>query len=336
MKMPWLRPTWEQLLHAAQHGRLGHAIGIGWDPELGSDRLIEEFSHWLLCHQKTSQQTQESRACGQCKSCLLVASGHHPDLMQFGQDASQSIGIDDVRSIQHKLSQASHQRGEKVVVLVNAQLLTVAAANALLKTLEEPPGATTVIVASSAWQRLLPTIRSRLQQYSVQAPSVPELAAWLSQQSQQTVAAQENLRGWCDKPLAALEALQEGNLHSDASELYTMIREASLPKSHASVPQVMVILSQLEWVIRDTFWLSQGGSLDGCRQPQLCEQLGLTQRCVDNPELTQAMRALQEQGTRVRELLNGPKGLNSAVLIQDLLAQWQQVLTAPNHSSISR
>lgn len=333
MKMPWLRATWQQLLSADKQGRLGHAIAINWNPQLGSDRLIEQFAHWLLCQARS----QSSRACGMCKSCQLSASGHHPDLIEFGHDASQSIGIDDVRSIQHKLNQTSHQQGEKVVVLVNAQLLTTAAANALLKTLEEPPGATTVIVASDAWQRLLPTIRSRLQYYPLHAPGVTDLAQWLSQQGRQQVTAQESLREWCEKPLAALGALQAGELHNDPNELYAMIRQASLPATYTSVAQIIGVISQLEGVIRDTLWLSQGGDLQACRHSQLCEQLGLSQRCVENPELLGALSNLQAQGIRVRQLLNGPKGLNSAVLMQDLLTRWQQVTwPTPGNRSMSR
>lgn len=322
MSMPWLRPTWQQLMNAARTGRLGHAVGIGWYPELGSDKLIDEFAQWLLCQQKA----QATRACGDCKSCRLMASGHHPDLIQFGHDASQSIGIDDIRVIQQKLTQSAHQDGEKVAILVNAQLLTSAAANALLKTLEEPPGATTVIVASNAWQRLLPTIRSRLQHYPVVAPNVEELAQWLSQQSQQAISAQASLLGWCDKPLAALEAVKQGQAFGASDDLVTIIEQGSLPKSYQTVPQALELLTQLEWLTRDSLWLQQGGALSMCRQPDLCTHFGVALRVNEQPKLIPAMLELQQQGIRLRQLLTGPKGLNLMVLMQGLLTQWQGIL----------
>lgn len=322
MKMPWLRATWQQLMATAQAGRLGHGIGIDWAPQLGSDRLIEQFSHWLLCQNKGNQQ----RACGQCKSCQLLRTGHHPDLIQCGQDATQSIGVDDIRRIQQKLNQSSHQHGEKVAVLMNAQLLTTAAANALLKTLEEPPGATTVIIASSAWQRLLPTIRSRLQHYPVQPPSIEALAQWLSLQGEQPINAQESLRGWCDKPLAALAALKEGALH-ESGDLAQMLETGTLAKPYKDVEPALDILSQLEWVVRDALWLHRGGALQECRLPEVCEQLALRRRCADDPELVAALVALQGEGTRVRQLLTGPKGLNVNVLLQGLIGQWHHALT---------
>lgn len=322
MSMPWLRPTWQQLMTAARHGRLGHAIGIGWYPELGSDALIQEFAQWLLCQQKA----HATRACGHCKNCLLMDSGHHPDLIQFGHDANQSIGIDDIRAVQQKLSQSAHQDGEKVATLVNAQLLTTAAANALLKTLEEPPGATTVIVASNAWQRLLPTIRSRLQHYPVVAPNVEELAQWLSQQSQQPISAQASLHGWCEKPLAALELLQQGQALVASDDLVTIIKQGSLPKSYQTVSQALGLLTQLEWVTRDSLWLRQGGALSLCRQPDLCAHFGLARRVKERPELIHRMLELQRQGTHLRQLLTGAKGLNLVVLMQGLLSQWQSIM----------
>ena len=322
MNMPWLRPTWQQLMNAARQQRLGHAISIGWYPQLGSDALIEAFAKWLLCQRKA----ETARACGECKSCLLMASGHHPDLIQFGHDASQSIGIDDIRAVQQKLTHSAHQDGEKVAIIVNAQLLTTAAANALLKTLEEPPGATTVIVSSNAWQRLLPTVRSRLQHYPVVAPNVEELAQWLSQQSQQAISAQASLLGWCDKPLAALAALQDGQLLNANDDLLTIVGLGSLPKSHQSVPQALQLLSQLEWLTRDCLWLQHDGALNRCRLPDVCAHFDLPARVKEGPELVQTMLDLHHQGTHLRQLLTGAKGLNLAVLMQGVLSQWHRVL----------
>ena len=323
MNMPWLRPTWQQLMNAAGQGRLGHAIGIGWFPELGGDTLIEAFAQWLLCQHRAGK----TRACGRCKDCLLMASGHHPDLIQFGHDENQSIGVDDIRAVQQKLTQSAHQDGEKVAILVNAQLLTTAAANALLKTLEEPPGATTVIVASNAWQRLLPTVRSRLQYYPVTAPKVEALAQWLSLETQQAVSAQESLHSWCDNPLAALAALREGKALGPTESLVTQIEQASLAKHPATVSEALQVLSQLEWLTRDSLWLQQNGALSRCRLPDVCAHFKLPIRVKARPELIGAMLKLQQQGTQVRQLLTGAKGVNIALMMQGLLGQWHQILS---------
>ncbi|RAJ98876.1 hypothetical protein [Aliidiomarina maris] len=323
MKMPWLRQCWQQIMQSAQQQRLAHGIALPWQPELGSDKLITQLSHWALCQQREHSM----QACGHCKSCTLLASGHHPDFIRFGEQASDSIGVDDVRHLQQKLQQSSHQGGRKVAVLANAHMLTVAASNALLKTLEEPPGDVLIIIAPARWQSLLPTIRSRLQYYPIYAPDIEGLAQWLSQYAHTPVAAQESLRPWCAKPLLALSHFSTaqdnqaaGAEHLSQAHLHTLLSHASVDKSLATPEQGLFLISHMESLLRDIGWLAQGGALAGCRLPELCDTLAIRQwppSHFKRRELMNAQRACQQ----ARRMLQGPKGLNVQLALQELLIQ---------------
>ncbi len=106
------------------------------------------------------------KGCGQCPSCRKILSGNHPDvdILDAPADApAAAIKIETVRALQRKLSLRPHEAPQRVVVMGNFERATTGAANALLKTLEEPPGHVVLILTSPDKARLLPTIVSRCQ-----------------------------------------------------------------------------------------------------------------------------------------------------------------------------
>ncbi|MCC5880106.1 MAG: hypothetical protein JJU03_09475 [Idiomarina sp.] len=327
MTLPWLRPTWLQLISSAQQGRLGHAIGLPWLPELGTDKLAEHLSQWLLCQ----APNKGSKACGRCKSCLLVHAQHHPDFLRLGEDSESSIGVDSVRQLQQRLSNTAHQGGHKVVLLANAHNMTVAAANALLKTLEEPPRDSTIVLATNRWDSLLPTVRSRLQHYQVHAPGVETLAQWLTQHAQTPVQTSESLRLWCQRPLRALEALQQGQDLS-ASPLEAVLGLQPLAKSTNQAADVIALLDEFETLLRDALWLSMQGAAQQCRAPQLVEAAGLQRalslEMIAVADIEQALTECQQ----VRQHLRTGRGLNPQLALQRVitpfLAKLQPAATA--------
>lgn len=212
MSAPWLRPLWKQFLQEAKQQRLAHAHCIPWRPEAATDTFIATLCQYLLCLQPGSA------ACGSCKSCALFKAGNHPDMTSLGDLEQNSIGVDEVRLLTAKLSNTANQGGRKVALIRQADKMTPAAANALLKTLEEPTADTFIILAPTRPQQLLPTIRSRVQLHKVPTLPVAELQQWLQQQTQQPVADDAiELTGYPEAPLTALAALQR-RLAGDASK----------------------------------------------------------------------------------------------------------------------
>ncbi|TNH04412.1 DNA polymerase III subunit delta' [Testudinibacter sp. TR-2022] len=203
---PWFAPLFQQLDAAFAAGHGHHALLFKSEPGLGSETLLNAIAKGLLC-----QTAPGLQACGHCQHCQLFDSGNHPDLHRLLLQDGKNIGIDQVRELIANLQQYARQDGNKVVYLPTIELLSEAAANALLKTLEEPTDQTYFVLLADITAPLMPTIYSRCQVQTLIAPSVPLATTWLQQQFS---AADEEiataLRVNYNRPLAALNALQRG------------------------------------------------------------------------------------------------------------------------------
>lgn len=176
---PWLNHSYRQILsqHQAQRGH--HALLIQALPGMGDDALIWGISRWLMC-----KRPDGVKSCGECHACQLMLAGTHPDWYRLEAEKGKSaLGIDAVRSVTEKLYHHAQQGGAKVVWLPDAGQLTEAAANALLKTLEEPPKNTWFLLSSREPSRLLPTLRSRCLLWHVAPPAEAQSLQWLQKQS---------------------------------------------------------------------------------------------------------------------------------------------------------
>lgn len=190
----WLADTWQRLITLGE--RLPHALMFTGPAGLGKRDLAEALAARLLC----AAPAPDGHACGRCAACTLRLAGNHPDLIMLvpaaestsepddkeGADApakakSTQIVIEQVRDVQKALAVTGHQSSRRVVVVDPAEAMNLFTANALLKLLEEPPEACVFILVSSAPRRLLPTIRSRCQQWAFGRPSGEALAAYAEQ-----------------------------------------------------------------------------------------------------------------------------------------------------------
>jgi DNA polymerase III subunit delta' len=172
---PWLKGATDTLANAFQSGRFPHALLIHEAPGAGGEWLALFAAQLVLC------TAREPRPCGQCAPCRRVAAGQHPDLTWLGLvEDSKQIRIEQVRELAAELSLTSHGGGYKVGVIAPADALNRFAANALLKTLEEPPARTLLILVASAPSRLPPTVLSRCQRLRIAAPGRSEAIAWLT------------------------------------------------------------------------------------------------------------------------------------------------------------
>jgi len=142
------------LRRALSGGRLAHAYLFAGPEGIGKRLMALAVARILFC--------QNATGCGECAACRKLAHRNHPDLHILEPDGN-SIKIEQIRAIQHELSLRPAEAARKVCLIEAAELMTTAAANALLKTLEEPRGDTLLILISSRPQRLLETIRSRCQ-----------------------------------------------------------------------------------------------------------------------------------------------------------------------------
>jgi len=176
--LPWFKDHWISWGEMRQNNQLPSALLLTGANGIGKYWLAQRLASVLVCDQPGDQ------ACGQCKSCKLLAADTHPDILLVKpEDGSKSIKIDQVRGLSEFI-QGKPQVSQRLVAVVNpAEAMNLYSANAILKTLEEPPVGTVIILVTHQASLLLPTIRSRCQITQMTTPKLSESQVWLSAQT---------------------------------------------------------------------------------------------------------------------------------------------------------
>lgn len=148
------------LRRAIEQKRVAHAYLFAGPAGVGKATTARAFAAALLC-----RQPRDGDACGQCRDCRQMEEANHPDLHRVIPHGS-SIKIGQVREMLRNIMLSPYQGRRKVYLLEKSDLMTAEAVNCLLKTLEEPPADTVLILTSARPQALLPTVLSRCQVFS--------------------------------------------------------------------------------------------------------------------------------------------------------------------------
>ena len=239
----WQSASWQRLQEMRE--RLPHAILFHGEAGTGKADFIEAFAQSLLCE----NASVDGFACGACPSCGWFSQHNHPDFRRVrpealedeapadgeeGADAdagkkakasktpSKEIKIEQIRQLADFMNISTHRQGLRVIVLYPAEALNMPAANALLKTLEEPPPGTVFLLSSNSLDRLLPTILSRCRKFALPMPDNVEALAWLKEQG--LADADAWLREQGGAPLAALAQSESGNREELEALLHVLAR----------------------------------------------------------------------------------------------------------------
>lgn len=181
--LPWQETQWERLVSQANAKTMPHAFLFSGQVGIGKTQFAKSLAAFLLCDDKTT--ASRSEACGNCKQCKLFNAETHPDFKLIQpEEGAASIKVDQIRNLVEFFGQSSQQGGRKVTVLMPAESLNINAANALLKTLEEPSPNSVIILVSHQAGMLLPTIRSRCQFVDFSMPSEVQAVDWLKSQTE--------------------------------------------------------------------------------------------------------------------------------------------------------
>ncbi len=226
LPLPWLAAPLAEAL-ASQRG---HALLVHGSPGVGALPYALTLAQAWLCEDQDAARPAAG-PCGRCASCRMVRTHLHPDLLVLmpetlrrafewpladdkpdSDDAkrkpSKQIRITEVRGLIDWSTKTSARGRGKVAVVHPADALNVQSANALLKTLEEPPVGTRLLLTTADPAQLLPTVRSRCQLQVLDAPQAPVATAWLASQG---LAEAEVLLAACSgRPLDALVLAQAG------------------------------------------------------------------------------------------------------------------------------
>jgi len=212
MIFDWQTEAWNGLIRL--RAKLPHAILLHSREGMGTAELAQAFSQALLC--ETPQA--DGQACGTCAACNWFGQGNHPDFRLIQPESmtpeagdeepkkekrSEQIRIEQIRALQDFLAVGTHRGGLRVILVHPAETMNFNTQNALLKSLEEPPGGTVFLLVSYQPERLLPTVRSRCLKLAVPMPDPIRAESWLK--SQGVAEPGEALANAGGAPLGALE-----------------------------------------------------------------------------------------------------------------------------------
>lgn len=317
MRYPWQADDWRRI--NLERERLPNAWLLTGLTGIGKAAFAEELARSLLCDHSAVDHV----ACGECESCRWFALGSHPDFRRLSplteEDEEKTsrklpvIKIEAVREVIEFAHLSSHRQGQRVVLVEPAEALNPAAANALLKILEEPPTDVLFLLVAHAQQRLLPTIRSRCRQFAMTAPSQEQALAWLRQQG--VADAQTELAHHGGSPLfdhdpalsTARSAFIDGLIQPSLAKVLQMAERADKLKLPLAVP--------LEWL---QMWLHDLAALrlSGLVRyyPDHRVALDNLARRADLPQLMQAAAALDRLAPYGQHTLNVRLQLESALM----------------------
>jgi len=210
MRLPWLLADAEALGRAFDADRLGHAPLLHGPAGIGKRELAQWLVARILCI-----DAGEPRPCGVCRSCLLLKAGTHPDLFlaKVPEDKTQ-ITVDIIRELSAGLQLTPSIGRHRVGLIDPAERMNANAANALLKTLEEPASLVWLVMVSDRPDVLPATVRSRCQKIAIRPPPRHAASAWLAAHSAHSGPEQIALAldVCADAPLKALDLLQGNGL----------------------------------------------------------------------------------------------------------------------------
>jgi DNA polymerase-3 subunit delta' len=273
----WQQKQWRQLMQWRDQDRLPHALLLTGQFGLGQRPFVMKAGRLLLC--------DHGQDCGQCYSCKRLHGNNHPDWLVVGdREQNDSIKIDDIRQMTHSIHQTTHSGRYKIVVIDTAERMTDSAANALLKTLEEPPPSMVTFIISYAPYFLLPTVRSRCQMLKFTPPMSEDSMNWLRQQGFEVSEQILSLLG--DAPLAVIE------------------RGSKMAQMQQTLLQCLIELARCELSLDEA-----ASRLDGASQTELIDQcqaiitnaikmkLNAYDNFVDNRLMQQSLQILYHEVT---------------------------------------
>ena len=326
MMLPWLETPLQQALATAR----SHALVVQGPEGVGQFDLAMLLAQAWLCE----APLPDKRACDYCASCHLFKARTHPDfqilvpealreglgLVDEGETTKESkakpsreIKIDAVRSML-TFAQGSSARGRAKVVLVHpADALNAVAANALLKTLEEPAGQLRFVLTSSAPEALLPTIRSRCQPIPLALPPTEAALAWLGEQGLNAGDAATLLAAVGGRPQQALDWYETGLRANHWTALPQQVQQGNAA-ALSDWPQPRAI-DALQRLCHDLLRRAHGAN-----------PVFFPAQSLPTPRQAQPLHAWEAELRRAARHAEHP--LNAGLLMESLVAQGQQALRA--------
>ena len=323
----WQQQQWHQILGQFRANRLAHSTLVWGESGLGKVEFINSFSRLMLCQQPTAE-----RACGSCKSCLLVKNNSHPDLQVLAPEVgSKEIKIDQVRAVTDFVNRTSHAGGAKIAIIDRAHRLNISSANALLNTLEEPSNNTYLFLITNLPGRLKPTIRSRCQRLQFIVPTTAICRDWLSGRLQADVI-DSAVQAASNRPLLALELASSGAV-TNRQEFIAALTELS--RARAPIQAAVNLANKMgeSAAIEYLLWISS--ILIKCiltaQMPSAADDSGVglcslfSTADISRRGLAVALLCYQQELSTARKQLMSGANPNPQLIMESLMWRWSEL-----------
>ena len=318
----WQQQVWQTYQHSIHHGHLSHAYLLTGAEGIGVEDLARAMGQYLLCSAPVGENV-----CGKCRNCLLLQADTHPDLLIIEpEEKSVQIKVDQVRKISDFVNKTAQQGGYKVVIINPAEAMNINAANALLKNLEEPAGATLFILVCKDKSLLLPTIKSRCSILDIGLPETQLSTAWLQQMGVDE--AEDLLVEAGGAPLVVKKWLEEGTLEErnqvvdDLGKLCSGALSPMLIMAKWNKFNTPLILEVMQLALDSLIKrVMAEQSLPEKYQP-IVDYLGRKPMVL--------LFKLRDRIVEKRALLNRSMNLNETLVVEEVVLDWQALVNVRN------
>lgn len=315
----------ELLAGSITNGRTGHAYLLTGPDQIGKTTLARTFAQALNC--EAADET--ARPCGQCRPCQLIAANRHPDVRLITPEVSGrgklTLKIDEIRTLQQDLSLAAYEARYKVAILKRFDAATEGAANAFLKTLEEPPRNVVLLLTANDADTMMATITSRCRTIALRPLATPRIedslqSRWRMPEDKAHLLAHlaDGRLGW------AINAYEDSNILVERQQYLDHLQQAlagdridrfALADKLGRKPELLpeILQTWLSWW-RDVTLLTQGENGRTLTLTNIDHQADLIARAA-NWTAEQSLTGLQQTSQAIRQLR---RNANTRLVIENL------------------
>jgi DNA polymerase-3 subunit delta' len=322
-RLPWHGDQWQRVVAMVSGGRLPHALLLRGPEGVGKLGFARHLLAALLCERDGFRDD----ACGDCRGCRLVAADTHPDLHALVPlEGKAQIGIDQVRELIGRVGLTPQYGGRKAVLVAPAERMTRAAANTLLKTLEEPPGDAVFVLLAHRAGALPATIRSRCQMVDFPTPAADAARPWLGAELEDDQLADTALRLAHGAPLTARILATGGGLQAREAileDLAGLVTGSGDPIATAERWRDLGLLDALHWLqsmVCDLVRLKNGRSAHSLTHSDRGAAMQHLARGLDLMRLFRLFDLIVE----ARQAALGQLNLNEQLMLESIAIEWQQ------------
>ena len=326
---PWQNAHWRRLDRLRLNNQLAHAYLIAGSAGLGLQLFAVKLAHLLLC-----VHPEAGRTCNECRQCRLIAKNQHPDLHRVRPEGtSRAVKVNQIREASEFLSMTSHAGGPKIVIIEQSHQMNPSAANALLKTLEEPNPDSYLLLVTESASAVMATIKSRCQRLQFETPRFEDSLEWLRKQLLDNEDEVKLLVAADNQPLTALELAS-----SDAFEVrQSFIADlCGVLTGHCSIRQCATKAAKLGEHVSIGYLLNlstllvksaiTGASANNLEDSPVSRLIQALDQAGQNRKIqTEGLLSFYQSALAGRQQLAGSTNPNPQLIMESLLRQWARL-----------